>query len=212
MRTLSAAAIFGVVTTFFSALALRAPDPTVAVAATAVITAFVAWLGALHSTGQSSGLALTSPAAAMTLVAVRRTPGSMLLPLIAAQVVGSVAGGFGALALDTRLGGSLTWPNPSPIAVGVVVGVLGIVLSWVVLAVDGGETTAWIALGPIASASVLGLGLAAILNPATAVGLATAGIVTWTAAGIAAAAGLVAAYVGAYAIGIVTPAEEPSES
>jgi glycerol uptake facilitator-like aquaporin len=211
MRTLSAAAIFGAVTTFSSALALRAPDATVAVAAIAAITAFVAWLAVLHSTEQTSGLALTSPAAALTLAAVRRTAGSGLLPLIAAQVVGAVAGGFAALGLDSQLGGSLTWVDPSPVAVGVSVGVLGIVLAWVVLAVDGGESPTWTAVGPILAAAALGVGLAAALNPAVAVGLATAGIVSWTAAGIAAVVGLIAAFLGAYAIGIVTPADEASE-
>jgi glycerol uptake facilitator-like aquaporin len=211
MRTLSAAAIFGAVATFSSALALRAPDATVAVAAIAAITAFVAGLAPLHSTEQVSGLALTSPAAALTLVAVRRTPASGLLPLIAGQVVGSVAGGFAALGIDRQLAGALTWPDPSPVAVGVSVGVLGIVLAWVVLAVDGGESPTWTAVGPILAASALGVGLAPALNPAVAVGLATAGVVSWTTASIAAVVGLLAAFIGAYAISLVTPADDSSE-
>lgn len=210
MRTLSAAAIFGAVITFTSALALRAPDATVAVAAMAAITAFVAWLAVLHSAEDSSGLALTSPAAALTLLAVRRAPGSALLPLIAAQVVGAVAGGFAALGLDAQLGGALTWPEPSPVGVGVSVAVLGIVLAWVILVVDGGESPFWTAIGPIVAAAALGVGFAAALNPAVAVGLATAGILSWTTAGIAAVVGLLAAFVGAYVIGAVTPADEVS--
>ncbi|HUS20969.1 MAG TPA: hypothetical protein VMZ66_03045, partial [Aeromicrobium sp.] len=62
MRTLAAAAVFSAVITFSSALALRAPDATVAVAAVALVTAFVTWLAALHSTEQTSGIPLTSPA------------------------------------------------------------------------------------------------------------------------------------------------------
>jgi glycerol uptake facilitator-like aquaporin len=212
MRTLSAAAIFGAVTTFLSALALRAPDATVAVAATAATVAFVTWLAALHSTDQTSGLALSSPAAALTLAAVRRTPGSSLLPLIAAQVVGAVAGGFGALGLESQLAGTLTWAEPSPIAVGVATGVIGLVLAWVILAVDGGESTFWTGAGPLLSAAALGTGLAAAVNPAVVLGLATAGVLTWTTAAIAAVVGLVAAYVGAYAISVVTPTDEPSVS
>jgi hypothetical protein len=211
MRTLTAAAIFGAVTTFSSALALRAPDATIAVAATAAITAFVAWLAILHSTDEASGLALTSPAAALTLAAVRRTSGATLLPLVAAQVVGAVAGGFAALGLNPHLGGALTWPAPTPVAVVACVGVLAIVLSWIVLAVDGGESALWTGIGPILIAAALGVGLASVLNPAAAVGLATAGVVSWTTAAIAAGVGLVGAYVGAYAIGLVTPPDATTE-
>jgi len=207
MRTLAAAAIFSAVTTFSSALALRAPDATVAVAAVALVTAFVTWLAALHSTEQVSGLALASPASAVTLTAVRRSPASSLLPLIAAQVVGAVAAGFAALGLDGQLGGALTWTDPSPVAVAVGVGFLGLLASWTVLAIDGGENAAWSGLGPVASAAALGVGLAAALNPAVVVGLATAGIVGWITAGIAAIAGLLAAFAGAYVIGIITPTD-----
>jgi hypothetical protein len=205
MRSLSAAAIFSAVITFSSALALRAPDATVAVAAIALATAFVAWLGALHSTDQTSGLALTSPAAAVTLAAVRRTRISNLLPLIAAQLVGAVAAGFAALGLDSQLGGALTWTDPSPVAVGVGVAFFGLLASWTVLVVDGGETAAWAGLGPVASASALGVGLATALNPAVVVGLATAGVLGWITAGVAAAVGLGAALAGAYVIGLITP-------
>jgi len=207
MRTLAAAAIFSAVITFSSALALRAPDATIAVAAVALITAFVTWLAALHSTEQTSGLPLTSPAAAVTLAAVRRTSASNLLPLLAAQIVGAVAAGFAALGLDSQLGGALTWTDPSPVAVGVGVAFLGLLTSWTVLAIDGGETAAWAGLGPVVSASALGVGLASALNPAVVVGLATAGIIGWITAGIAAGAGLVAAFAGAYIIGILTPAD-----
>ena len=207
MRTLAAAAIFSAVITFSSALALRAPDASVSVAAVALVTAFIAWLAALHSTELTSGLALTSPAAAVTLAAVRRTPVSTLLPLLAAQAVGAVAAGFGALGLDSQLGGALTWTDPSPVAVGVGVAFVGLLASWTVLIVDGGENAMWAGLGPVASASALGVGLAAALNPAVVVGLATAGIIGWITAGIAAGVGLLAALVGAYVIGILTPAD-----
>jgi hypothetical protein len=207
MRSLAAAAIFSAVITFSSALALRAPDATVAVAAVALVTAFVTWLAALHSTEPTSGLPLTSPAAAVTLAAVRRTPASNLLPLLAAQIVGAVAAGFAALGLDSQLGGALTWTDPSAVAVGVGVAFFGLLASWTVLAIDGGETVAWAGLGPVVSAAALGVGLATALNPAVVVGLATAGIIGWVTAGIAAGVGLVAAFAGAYCIGILTPAD-----
>ena len=207
MRTLAAAAIFSAVITFSSALALRAPDATVSVVAVALVTAFATWLATLHSTEQRSGLSLTSPAVAVTLAAVRRTPASELLPLFAAHVVGAVAAGFAALGLDSQLGGALTWTDPSPVAVGVGVAFVGVLASWTVLAIDGGENAAWAGLGPVVSASALGVGFATAINPAVVVGLATAGIVGWTTAGVAAGAGLVAAFVGAYIIGILTPAD-----
>jgi len=210
MRTLAAAAIFSAVTTFSSALALRAPDATIAVGAIALVTVFVTWLAALHSTEQTSGLALASPASALTLAAVRRSPASSLLPLCAAQLVGAVTAGFAALGLDSQLGGALTWTDPSPIAVGVGVGFIGLLASWTVLAIDGGENVAWSGLGPVASAAALGVGLATALNPAVVVGLATAGIVGWVTADTGAAAGLLAAFVGAYLIGVLTPADTES--
>ena len=211
MRTLSAAAIFGVVTTFSSALALRAPDATVAVAAVATVIAFVTWLSALHTNDQVSGLALSNPAAALTLAAVRRFPGSSVLPLIAAQIVGAVIGGFAALGLDGSLGGTLTWSEPTPVATGVVVGFLSLLAAWVTLAVDGGESTTWAAVPALTSAAALGIGLTAALNPAVILGLATAGVVSWITAGIAAVTGLMAAFVGTYLVNLVTPAEPATE-
>jgi glycerol uptake facilitator-like aquaporin len=207
MRTLSAAAIFGAVTTFSSALALRAPDATVAVVATAAVIAFVTWLSALHSDDIVSGLALSSPAVALTLVAVRRSPGSAVLPLIAAQVIGAVIGGFAALGLAGSLGGALTWSDPKPVATGVVVAFLSVLSAWVTLAIDGGESTIWSAVPPLAAAAALGVGLTAALNPAVVLGLATAGVVSWVTAGIAALVGLLAAFLGAYLVSTVTPRE-----
>lgn len=211
MRTLSAAAIFGAVTTFSSALALRAPDATVAVAAVATVIAFVTWLSALHTNDQTSGLAVSNPAVALTLVAVRRFPGTSVLPLLAAQVVGAVIGGFAALGLGGSLGGALTWSDPTPLATGVVVGFLGLLGAWVTLAIDGGEGTAWAAVPAVASAAALGVGLAAAINPAVILGLATAGVVSWITAGIAAVTGLIAAFAGAYLVNLVTPAASSAE-
>jgi hypothetical protein len=207
MRTLSAATIFGAVITFSSALSLRAPDATIAVGAIAAVIAFVTWLSALHSDEQASGLALSNAAVALTLVAVRRYPGSAVLPLLAAQVVGAVAGGFAALGLDSSLGGALTWSQPSSVAVAAVVGFLGLLSAWVTLAVDGGESAAWAAVPPLASAAALGVGMAVALNPAVMVGLATAGVVSWITAGIAATVGLIAAFAGAYLVNAVSPRE-----
>ena len=80
-----------------------------------------------------------------------------------------------------------------------------------VLAVDGGESPAWTVLAPLTSGAALGVGLAAALNPAVVLGLATAGIVSWTTDGIAAGVGLVDAVAGAYIIDVMTPADASAE-
>ena len=207
MRSLTVAALLAAITTFVAALALRAPDATLAVLAVAAVTVLTTWVATLHTTEEESGIALTSPAAAVTLTLVGRRSPTFLLPLIAAQVVGSIFGGLAALGLDNRLGGSLVWSEPTRVVSGVVIAVLAILAAWVLLAIDGGEHAAWAAVPPVLAGASLGVGLAVALNPAAVLGLATAGLVSWTIAGIAAGAGLVASAVGAYAITLVTPPE-----
>ncbi len=205
MRSLTVAALLAAITTFVAALALRAPDATVSVLAVAAVTVLATWLASLHGTEEESGLALASPAAAVTLALVGRTSTAFLLPVVAAQVVGGVLGGLAALGLDDSLGGSLVWSEPTRVTTGVAVAVLTVLASWVVLAIDGGEHATWAAAGPLLAGASLGVGLAAALNPAALLGLATAGLVSWTTAGIAAGAGVVAAGIGAFAITLVTP-------
>ena len=207
MRSLTVAALLAAITTFVAALALRAPDATLAVLAVAAVVVLTTWVAALHTTEDESGIALTSPAAAVTLTLVGRRSPTFLLPLIAAQVVGSILGGLAALGLDDRLGGSLVWSEPTRVVTGVVIAVLAILAAWVLLVIDGGEHAAWAAVPPVLVGASLGVGLAVALNPAAVLGLATAGLVSWTIAGIAAGAALVASAIGAYAITLVTPTE-----
>jgi hypothetical protein len=207
MRSLTVAALLAAITTFVAALALRAPDATLAVLAVAAVSVLTTWMATLHTTEEESGIALTSPAAAVTLTLVGRRSPTFLLPLIAAQVLGAVLGGLAALGLDGRLGGSLVWSEPTRVVTGIVVAVLAVLAAWVLLAIDGGEHAAWAAMPPMLAGASLGVGLAVALNPAAVLGLATAGLVSWTIAGIAAGAGLVASAVGAYAITLVTPPE-----
>ena len=207
MRSLTVAALLAAITTFVAALALRAPDATLAVLAVAAVAVLTTWVATLHTTEEESGLALTSPAAAVTLSLVGRSGAGFLLPIIAAQVVGAVLGGLAALGLDDRLGGSLVWTEPTRVVTGVVVAVLAILAAWVLLAIDGGEHAAWAAVPPVIAGASLGVGLAVALNPAAVLGLATAGLLSWTTAGIVAGAGIVASALGAFAITLVTPAE-----
>ena len=211
MRSLTVAALLAAITTFVAALALRAPDATISVLAVAAVAVLTTWLAVLHSTEDESGLALSSPAAAVTLVLVGRRSAALLLPIIAAQVLGAVLGGLAALGLDDQLGGSLVWSEPKRVSTGVVIAVLAILAAWVLLAIDGGEHAAWSALPPVLAGAALGVGLAVALNPAAVLGLATAGLLSWTTAGIAAGSGFVASAVGAYAITVVTPSEPLGE-
>jgi len=205
MRTLSVAAILAALTTFVAALALRAPDATLAVLAVAAITVFVTWICGLHSTEEESGLALVSPAAVVALALVGRWGTATILPMVAAQTVGAVTGGFAALALDDRLGDTLVFTQPGRVVTGVVIGVLAILGAWVLFAIDGGAHEAYAAVPPILTGGSLPLGMIAALNPATVVGVATAGLVPWDIALIAAGAGLLGAAIGAFTMALVTP-------
>jgi len=207
MRPLSVAAILAALTTFVAALALRAPDATIAVLAVAAMTVLVAWLAGLHTSEDESGLALTSPAAAVSLALVGRTNRATLLPLIAAQIVGAVLGGLAALALDSRLGDTLVFTQPSRLVTAVVVGVLALISAWVLFAIDGSVHEAYAAVPPILTGAALPLGMTTALNPAVIIGVATASLVPWDLALIAAAAALIGAAIGAFTMALVAPTE-----
>lgn len=207
MRTLSAAAILAALTTFVAALALRAADAALSVVAVAAFIAFTAWIARLHSTDEESGLALISPAAAVALTLVGRRSPAMLLPLIAAQVLGAVIGGLAALGLDDRLGQTLVFAQPDKLVTGIVVGVLAIIGTWVLFAVDGSVHETYAAVPTLMTGASLPLGFTVALNPAAILGIATADLVPWSIALIAAGAALVGAAVGAYAMALVAPSE-----
>jgi glycerol uptake facilitator-like aquaporin len=207
MRPLSVAAILAALTTFVAALALRAPDATVAVLAVAAIAVVVTWLAGQHTTEDASGLALTSPAAALALALVGRANRATLLPLVAAQVVGAVLGGLAANGLDSRLGDTLVFTAPGRLVTGIVVGVLAIIGTWILFAIDGAVNEAYAAVPPILAGAALSLGFITALNPAVIVGIATASLVPWSVALIAAGAGLVGAVIGAYTMVTVAAPE-----
>lgn len=207
MRTLSVASILAALVTFVAALALRAPDATVAVLAVAAIAVVVTWLAGLHTTEEESGLALTSPAAAVALALVGRANRAAILPLITAQVVGAVIGGLAANGLGSRLGDTLVFTQPGRLITGIVVGVLAIIGTWVLFAIDGAVNEAYAAVPPILTAAALPLGFTTALNPAVIIGIATASLVPWSVALIAAGAGLVGAVIGAYTMPVVAASE-----
>ena len=207
MRKLVAAALFAALTTFVVALSLRAPDATVALLAIAAITVLVTWFAGQHSTEEESGLALANPASAVALTLVGRSNSATILPLIAAQLVGAVVGGFAALGLDGKLGDTLIWTEPTLLTTGIVVGALGIVATWLLFAIDAQVSEAYAAIPPILAGASLPLSLGSALNPAVILGLATTNLISWDVAGVAAVAGLVAAVVGAYTFKVISPTD-----
>ena len=207
MRKLIAAALFAAFTTFVVALALRAPDATVALLAIAGITVLVTWFAGQHSTEDESGLALANPASTVALTLIGRSSSAIVLPMIAAQVLGSVVGGFAARALKDKLGETLIWSAPTLVATGVVVFVLGILATWLLFAIDSQISEAYAALPPLLSGAALPISLGAALNPAVVIGLATADLIPWDVSITAAVAGLVASIVGAYTAAVISPTE-----
>lgn len=207
MRKLVAAALFAALSTFVVALSLRAPDATVALLAVAGITVLVTWLAGQHSTEEESGLALANPASAVALTLVGRSSSATILPLVAAQLVGAVVGGFAALGLENKLGQTLIWSEPRLLPTGIAVGVLGILATWLLFAIDSQLSEAYAAIPPLLAGASLPLSLGSALNPAVILGLATADLISWEVALVAALAGLVSAVIGAYTINVISPTD-----
>ncbi|MGZ5370783.1 hypothetical protein [Aeromicrobium sp.] len=207
MRKLLAAALFSTLSTFVVALSLRAPDATVALLAVAGITVLVTWLSSQYSTEEESGLALANPASAVALTLVGRSNSATILPLFAAQLVGAVVGGFAALGLDSTLGQTLIWSEPRLLATGIALGVIGILATWLLFAIDSQLSEAYAAIPPLLAGASLPLSLGSALNPAVILGLATADLISWDVALVAALAVLVAAVVGAFTVNAISPAD-----
>ena len=204
MRPLTTGALTSAILTFVTALALRATDATIAVAAVAVAVILLSWYAQLGSDDDVSTLDTTNPAVATTLAVVGRRPWGTILPCYAAHVVGAVIGGFGALALDSRLPEPLVYDASGLVVAGVGGAVVGLIGAWATLAVDGGGPIA-LSAAPVAVAGALPLGLLGAFSPAVVIGLATAELLPWSAAGCAAAAALLASAVGAWAASVLVP-------
>lgn len=193
--------------TVVAAMALRAADATLAVVAVAGVAALFTWYAQLHSTDDQSAGGLVNPAAEITLAVVGRRPWSTLLPAVAAHVVGAVLGGFAALGLEDQLGDTLVFTDPGLVLAGTGAAVVGLIGAWATLTVDAGAPQATSAVPALVSGAVLPLGLLVAFNPAAVIGLATAGLVPWDVALVAAVSTLVASVVGAYAVSLLVPAQ-----
>lgn len=204
-RNLGIAAFVSAIFSLVAAMALRAADPTLAVAGVAALAVLLAWFAQLHATEEQGGGGLVNPAAIATLAVVRRHPWTTVLPLLTAHVVGAVVGGLIALSLDDQLGDTLIFANPSLAATAAGAAVVGLVGAWATLSVDGGGAAPLAAVPALVGGAVLPLGLLVAFQPAATIGLATAGLVPWDAALIAAAATLTASVAGAYCVSLLVP-------
>jgi glycerol uptake facilitator-like aquaporin len=207
MRLLSMAGLLSALLTLVSALALRAADATLAVAAVAATAVLFTWYAQLHSSDERSTLGLANPAAVLTLAVVGRRPWATILPALAAHTVGAVLGGFAALALDDRLGDTVVFTQPGLVVTAVGAALVGLIGAWTTLSVDGGGPEALAGIPAIVGGAVLPLGLLTVFHPAAVIGLATAGLIPWDVALVAAGTTLVAAIVGAYAVSALVPHE-----
>ncbi|MGJ9412107.1 hypothetical protein ACHAAC_05280 [Aeromicrobium sp. CF4.19] len=207
MRALVTSAVLHLVGTLAAGLALRAGDATLAVVAVAVTAALLVWFASLHGTEEASGLPLASTASALGLCLTGRSAFGTLLPLAAAQVVGSVAAGGLLLALGRADGtATLVWDTPGLVAIAAAALLVGVVTAWATLAIDGGEHPSWWIAPALLAGAVLNVALVAAIAPAMVLGLATAGLLGWATAGVAAAGVLAGAAGGVYLVAAVTPA------
>ena len=207
MRLLSMAALLSALITLVSALALRAADAILAVAAVAAVAVLFTWYAQLHSTDDRSTLGLANPASVLVLAVVGRRPWATILPALAAHAVGAVLGGLAALALDDRLGDTLVFTQPGLVVAAVGAAVVGVIGAWTTLSIDGGGPDALAAVPAVVGGAVLPLGLLVVFHPAAVIGLATAGLVPWDVALVAAGTTVVASMAGAYAVAALVPQE-----
>ncbi|GAA3531300.1 hypothetical protein GCM10022234_30540 [Aeromicrobium panaciterrae] len=200
-------ALFSALLTLTAAMALRAADATLAVAAVSAVAVLFTWYAQLHSTDERGTLGLANPASAVTLAVVGRRPWSTLLPVLAAHTIGAVVGGLAALALEDKLGDTLVFTQPGLVVTAVGAALVGLIGAWVTLSIDGGGHEALGAIPVIVGGAVLPLGLITAFQPAAMVGLATAGLVPWDVALVAAGVVLAASAAGAYAVTLLVPQE-----
>lgn len=207
MRKLILGALFSALLTLTAAMALRAADATLAVAAVAATAVLFTWYAQLHSTEERGTLGLANPASAVTLAVVGRRPWGTLLPVLAAHTIGAVGGGFVALALEDKLGETLVFTQPDLVVAAAGAALIGLLGAWATLSIDGGGTEALGAVPVVVGGAVLPLGLLAAFQPAALLGLATAGLVPWDVALVAAAVVLTASAAGAYTVSLLVPQE-----
>ncbi|MCU1677438.1 MAG: hypothetical protein JWM93_2196 [Frankiales bacterium] len=206
-RLLLVAAIMSALTTLVAAMALRAADATIAIAAVAALAVLLTWYATLHRTEEHGSVGIANPAAILVLAVVGRRPWATVLPALAAHVVGAVLGGLLALALEDQLGDTLLFADPGLGLTAAGAAVVGLIGAWTALSIDGGGSDGLAAVPAVVGGAILPLGLLTVFHPAAVLGLATAGLVPWDVALVAAGVTLAAGIAGAYAVALLVPAE-----
>ena len=205
MRRPIIAVLLSALLTLTAAMALRAADATIAIAAVAAVAVLFTWYAQLHATDERGTLGLANPASAVALAVVGRRPWATLLPVLAAHTIGGVVGGFVALTLEDRLGDTLVFTQPGLVVTAVGAALVGLIGAWATLGVDGGGHEGLSAV-PVVVA-VLPLGMLGAFQPAAMIGLATADLVPWDVALVAAGTVLAASVVGAFLVSLLVPQE-----
>lgn len=208
MRLLSLSAAVSALLTVVAAASLRASDPTLAVLAVAAVTVLLTWYARLHADEDHPSLGLVNPAAATTLAAVGRRSWSTLLPNWTAHALGAVLGGLGAQALGSRWGDPLIFDADDLVVAGVGAAIVGVLVAWTTLAIDASGPDALAAVPVAAAGGILPLGLVGTFSPSVVLGLATADLLSWDVALVAAGSALLAAAVGGWIVGLLLPAAD----
>lgn len=210
MRLLSLAGLWSFLLTFGAVSALRADSPVLAVAALAALAAAVTWFAAQYSDDAIAGATTTGTGATIALTVSGRSPVPLLLPLVAAQVVGAVAAGGLALALGDSLEPSLAWREPNlvtMIAMGVFIGLVG---GWLIVFIDGYLSEGVAALPVLLGGGLLAVGYALAFHPAVLVGLAVAGVTEWSTSLTVGGAVLVGTAIAGFSLSLLVPPKPSS--
>jgi|SRR5664279_3186975 hypothetical protein len=208
MRLLALGAAMSALTTFVTAMALRAADATLAVLTVASLTVLLTWYARLHTDDEHPSLGLVNPASATTLAAVGRRSWATMLPILTGHGLGAVVGGLAALGLADQWGDPLIFDADSVLVAGVGAAVVGFLVAWATLALDASGPDALAAVPVVVAGGIMPLGLVGAFSPAVVVGLAAADLLTWDIALVAAGAGLAAAAVGGWVVGFLIPAAD----
>lgn len=205
MRLLILAGLWSFVLTLGAALALGGDSAVIAVVALAALVATITWFAAQYSDDDLAGATTTGTGATVALTIAGRSPGTLFVPLIAAQAVGAVlAGGLVRLASDS-LPTTLAWTEPGLAAAAVGGLLVGVLCGWVIVFVDGylndGVSSVTVLLG----GGLISIGYALAFQPMALMGLAVADITQWSTSLAAGGGVLFGAVVAGISVGLLVP-------
>ena len=97
--------------------------------------------------------------------------------------------------------------QPGLVVTAVGAALVGLIGAWATLGVDGGGHEGLSAVPVVVGGAVLPLGMLGAFQPAAMIGLATADLVPWDVALVAAGTVLAASVVGAFLVSLLVPQE-----